>query len=65
MAKTGEVLFEFLRIGNTMKVIAFDVDSGTEISIVGPANYGPEILKRNALKRLEYVLKKEREGWGG
>ncbi len=62
MARTGEVLFEFLRIGNTIKVIALDVDSGTEISIVGPANYGPEILKRNALKRLEYVMKKEREG---
>jgi hypothetical protein len=62
MGRTGEVLFEFLRIGNSIKVIALDVDSGVEISIVGPANYGPEILKRNALKRLEYVMKKEREG---
>ena len=30
----------------------------TEVSIQGPANASESTLKRNAMKRLEYVLKK-------
>jgi len=36
-----------------------DSQTLTEISIQGPASAGEETLKRNAIKRLEYVLKKK------
>lgn len=54
-----EVIIEFQSIGNLVRVSAMDTASLTEISIQGPANAGEEMLKRNALKRLEYVLKKK------
>lgn len=54
-----EVIIEFIPVGGLVKVTAMDTASLTEISIQGPANAGQEILKRNALKRLEYVLKKK------
>ena len=53
-----EVIIEFHQVGQIVKVIAMDVDTLTEISIQGPANAGQEMLKRNALKRLTYVLRK-------
>jgi hypothetical protein len=54
-----EVIFEFRPVGNLVRVTAMDVATMTEISIQGPLNAGEEILKRNALRRLEYVLRKE------
>lgn len=54
-----EVIIEFHSIGQVVKVSAMDTASLTEISIQGPANASQEILKQNALKRLEYVLKKK------
>ncbi|MDO8606119.1 MAG: hypothetical protein Q7R40_06255 [Phaeospirillum sp.] len=58
MAVSGEVLFEFRRIGNAVKVSAFHTDTLTEISVVGPAGATEAHLKMMALKRLEYVLAK-------
>lgn len=54
-----EVIVEFHAIGTFVKASALDVASLTEISIQGPASAGQEVLKRNALLRLEYVLKKK------
>ena len=54
-----EVIIEFHPVGIYMKVSAMDVQSLTEISIQGPSNAPENTLKRNALKRLEYVLKKK------
>jgi hypothetical protein len=54
-----EVIIEFFPLGRIVKVSAMDVQSLTEISIQGPASAGEEILKRNAMKRLEYVLRKK------
>ena len=42
-----------------MKVSAMDTQSLTEVSIQGPANAPEATLQRNAMKRLEYVLKKK------
>lgn len=53
-----EVIIEFFPLGSLMKVTAMDTASLTEISIQGPASAGQEILRRNALRRLEYVMKK-------
>lgn len=57
--KNREVIFEFYPVGAYMRVSAMDAQTLTEISIQGPANAGEETLKRNALKRLEYVLRKK------
>ncbi len=53
-----EVILEFHQIGQIVKVTAMDTKTLTEISIQGPASAGESLLKTNALKRLEYVLKK-------
>ncbi len=54
-----EILLEFFPVGGLVKVTAMDVASLTEVSIQGPASAGQEMLKRNALARLGYVLKKK------
>lgn len=54
-----EIIIEFMPVGSIVKVSAIDSQSLTEISIQGPANAGKETLKYNAIKRLEYVLKKK------
>lgn len=57
--KNREIIIEFFPIGQLVKVTAMDVKTLTEISIQGPKSAGEETLKLNALKRLEYVLKKK------
>jgi hypothetical protein len=54
-----EVFFEFHRIGQYVKVTAMDVETLTEISIQGSICTAEAILKREALKRLEFVLNKK------
>jgi hypothetical protein len=57
--KGREVIIEFFPVGGYVKASAMDVASLTEVSIQGPASAGEETLKRNALRRLEYVLRKK------
>lgn len=54
-----EIIIEFFPVGQFVKVSAMDSLTLTEVSIQGPANAGEATLKRNAIKRLEYVLKKK------
>ncbi len=58
----NEVIIEFLRIGNAVKVTAVDPESMIEVSIVGPPDAGEETLKRTAIRKLEYVIDKNRRG---
>jgi hypothetical protein len=53
-----EILLEFIPLGAYVKVVAIDVDSMTEIAIQGPKNAMQSVLKNNALRRMEYVLRK-------
>lgn len=55
-----EIIIEFRPVGNAVRVAAMDTQSLTEISIQGPLGTTEETLKRNALKRLEYVLRKKK-----
>lgn len=57
--KGRHIIFELYPVGNLVKVSAMDTKTLTEISIQGPANTSEEILKKNAAKRLEYVLRKK------
>lgn len=54
-----EVIFELSTHGNVVRVAAMDVQTMTEITIQGPPSAPESTLKANALKRLEYVLKKK------
>jgi hypothetical protein len=54
-----EVIFEFFPIGQYVRVTAMDTATLTEITIQGPSSASEDILKRNAMKRLEYVMKKK------
>lgn len=53
-----DVLFEMRRVGAFVKVSAIDADTGTEVSIVGNPAAGDAMLRRTALRKLEYVLAK-------
>jgi hypothetical protein len=57
----GEVLFEFHRVGNVVKVLALHVDTDTEVSLVGPPAAGVHGLKMAAIRKLIYVLNKRQE----
>ncbi len=56
----GEVLFEFSRVGNVVRVTAIDVDSNTEIVIAGPATAPQAALRSTALQKLRYVMAKKK-----
>lgn len=57
--KGREVIIEFFNIGGIVKVTAMDTLTMTEISVQGPGSAGENALKQNALRRLEYVLRKK------
>ena len=52
------VLFEFIRIGAYVKVIAVDEHTGTEVSIVGDPTRNRDFLKRLAIQKLERMMLK-------
>jgi hypothetical protein len=56
----GEVLIEYIVQGNVVKVTAIDPASGVEASIVGPASAPRHVLQANAVRKLVYVIKKNR-----
>ncbi len=61
MARRGEVIIEFYRVGAFVKVSAVDTATLTEVSIVGDPACGDEALKRAVVRKLEYVLARKNE----
>ncbi|MBL4801451.1 MAG: hypothetical protein JKY45_06115 [Emcibacter sp.] len=56
----GQYLVEFIQIGSSVKVSAVDPVTGREVSIVGPASASRNQLSSVAVKKLKYVLSKEK-----
>ncbi len=56
-----EVIYEFVRVGDYVKVSAVDPLSLTEVSIVGSPRADEETLKRTARRKLDYVLRKRQK----
>ena len=54
-----EVLIEIVTLGAYAKATAIDAETGTEVSITGPASATRASLEAAALNKLEYVLKKQ------
>jgi len=61
MIKPGEAefLIEYHVVGQSVKVSAVDPVTLTEVSIVGPVTAGRTELKRNAVRKLKYVLARD------
>jgi hypothetical protein len=61
MIKPGETefLIEYRVVGQSVKVSAVDPVTLTEVSIVGPVSAGRTELKRNAVRKLKYVLERD------
>ncbi|MSO93377.1 MAG: hypothetical protein EXQ86_08265 [Rhodospirillales bacterium] len=59
-----EVLFEFIRVGKAVRVVAIDPESGTEIVMVGARGYSEDYLKRLATRKLIYAIAKRRRKAG-
>lgn len=58
---TGEeILIEFVTLGNSARVTAIHVPSGTEVSIVGPASAPRSVLEAAVSRKLAYVMGKEK-----
>jgi hypothetical protein len=56
MADPREVYFEFTAIGASVKVVAIDAATGTEVSVIGPASAAQADLERLALAKLKKRL---------
>ena len=54
-----EVYFEFIAIGAVVKVMAIDAATGTEVSVMGPANAARSDLEQLALAKLKARLLRE------
>ncbi len=57
--KNREVIFEMFTLGNAVKVTAVDVATMAEATFQGPANTPDKLLQREALKKLEFVMRKK------
>ena len=57
-ADPREVYFEFTAIGGSVKVVAIDAASGTEVTVIGPAHAAQSDLQRLALGKLRAKLAK-------
>ncbi|MEQ8164763.1 MAG: hypothetical protein RIC93_01660 [Alphaproteobacteria bacterium] len=57
-----EVIIEFYPVGNAVKVSAVDPVTLTEVCIVGDPRLGEDMLSRTAIRKLNYVLSRKRDG---
>jgi hypothetical protein len=55
----GEIYFEFVAIGTSVKVVAIDAATGTEVSAIGPVGAAQADLQRLALGKLKARLARE------
>ncbi len=54
-----EIFFEFIAIGSTMKVVAIDAATGTEVSVIGPVSAAQADLEQLAVGKLTARLARE------
>lgn len=57
----SEILFEYVRQGQYIKVSAIEPETQTEVCVVVPAGLSEKEMQIQALKKLQYVLKKKEE----
>ncbi|MCR9073052.1 MAG: hypothetical protein NXI18_15155 [Alphaproteobacteria bacterium] len=55
------MILEFIPRGAYVKVSAIDPATGTEVSIVGDPMRGEAALRQLAIRKLEYVMNKQKK----
>ncbi|MBL0320031.1 MAG: hypothetical protein IPP74_12205 [Alphaproteobacteria bacterium] len=53
-------LIEWRQVGHAVKVSAIDPQTTLEVSIVGDARVGLDVLKKQAIRKLNHQLNKQR-----
>jgi uncharacterized protein DUF6898 len=61
MNDSGEVLFEYTQFGNSVRVIAIDAATGTEVTLQAPIALSRMDMQTLALRKLNYVLRKQKQ----
>ena len=61
MGDEREVYFEFIAIGNAVKVTAIDSVTAIEVSIMGPVGAAQSDLERLALRKLKARIARSSE----
>lgn len=56
-----EILFEYTRQGQYVKVTAIEPETRIEVCVVVPAGLSEQQMQIHAFKKLQYVLKKKEE----
>ncbi len=54
----SEILFEFIRQGNYVKVTALEPETRVEATVVVPSSLSEDEMKFQALNKLRYLLRK-------
>lgn len=58
----NEAIVEFHRVGTSLKVVAVDPVTGTEVSMVGDPRASQQELMRLAVQKLRFVMAKKGQG---
>ena len=64
MLNANDVILEFRQVGAYVKVSAMDPATLTEVSVVGDPAVGEYVLKRTAIRKLNYVLGRQADRAG-
>jgi len=56
-----EVLIELRPVGKSFRVTAIDPTTGIEVTMVAPVTATREVIKRNAARKLAYVIAKKQD----
>lgn len=56
-----EILFEYTRQGQYVKVTAIEPETCTEVCVVVPVGLSEQQMQIQAMKKLQYVLKKKED----
>ena len=60
MTTQEEYIIEYIHIGNSLKVTAFDPATFTEASLIAPLNVSKEYAAQLAINKLEYIIIKSK-----
>ncbi len=60
--QVGDVILEFRRVGNAVKVSAVDTATYVEVSIMAPVTCSEQEMTVTAIQKLDYVLAKQNKG---
>lgn len=57
--QSGDIIVEFIRVGNVVRVSAVCTRTGREVRIVGDPKASKRELETVAIRKLQYVMEKE------